>query len=104
MGNVTISDNVISEIAYRSICSAYGVEPDNKEFKKIRKNISVERTPQDNVIINVKLDIPYGENILEFSKKIMKNVRENVTQMTDKVVEAVNIVVLGISDKDFSQS
>jgi len=68
MGNITISDNVISEIAYRSICSVYGVEPDDKEFKKLRKNISVERTPEDNVIINVKLEAPYGENILEFSK------------------------------------
>ncbi|MGQ9856223.1 MAG: Asp23/Gls24 family envelope stress response protein [Fervidobacterium sp.] len=104
MGNITVSDNVIAEIAYRSICSVYGVEPDNKEFKKFRKNIDVERTPEDNVIVNIKLEVPYGENILSFSENIMKSVTENVSQMTDKTVEAVNVVVTGVSDKEFSKA
>ncbi|ANE41386.1 hypothetical protein JM64_04905 [Fervidobacterium ngatamarikiense] len=104
MGNITVSDNVISEIAYRSICSVYGVEPDDKDFKKLRKNISVERTPEDNVIINVKLEAPYGENILEFSKNIMKTITENVSQMTEKVVEAVNVVVIGVSEREFNKN
>jgi uncharacterized alkaline shock family protein YloU len=104
MGNITVSDNVISEIAYRSICSVYGVEPDDKEFKKLRKNISVERTPEDNVIINVKLEAPYGENIPEFSKNIMKTITENVSQMTEKVVEAVNVVIIGVSEREFNKN
>lgn len=104
MGNITVSDNVIIEIAYRTICSTYGVEPDDKDFKKQRKNISVERTPEDNIIINIKLDVPYGENIVDFSKNIMKNVSENVSQMTDKVVEAVNVTVNSIFEKTESKA
>ncbi|MFN3691964.1 MAG: Asp23/Gls24 family envelope stress response protein [Fervidobacterium sp.] len=99
MGNITVSDNVITEIAYRSICNIYGVDQNNKEFKRQRKNISIERTPEDNVVINLKLEIPYGENIIEFCKNIMKSVSENVTQMTDKVVEAVNVTVVNIFEK-----
>jgi len=104
MGNVTVSDSVITEIAFRSICSVYGVEPENKDVKKFRKNIAVERTPEDNVIINVKLEVPYGENILEFSRNIMKSIADNISQMTEKVVEAVNITVVGVSDKEFSKT
>lgn len=104
MGNITISDSVIIEIAYRAICSAYGVEPDDKDFKKQRKNINVERTPEDNIIINIKLDVPYGENIVDFSRNVMKNVSENVSQMTDKVVEAVNIIVNNIFEKAENRS
>lgn len=99
MGNITVSDNVITEIAYRAICSIYGVDEKNKDFKKQRKNISIERTPEDNIIINLKLEIPYGENILDFSKNVMKTVSENVTQMTDKIVEAVNVNVINIFEK-----
>lgn len=104
MGNITISDSVIIEIAYRAICSAYGIEPDDKDFKKQRKNINVERTPEDNIIINIKLDVPYGENIVDFSRNVMKNVSENVSQMTDKVVEAVNVTVNSIFEKTESKA
>ncbi|MFN6991544.1 MAG: Asp23/Gls24 family envelope stress response protein [Fervidobacterium sp.] len=99
MGNITVSDNVITEITYRSICNIYGVDQNNRELKKQRKNISIERTPEDNIIINLKLEIPYGENIIDFCKNIMKSVSENVTQMTDKVVEAVNVTVVNIFEK-----
>lgn len=99
MGNITISDNVISEIAFRALCQAYSVDPDNKEFKKFKKNISVDRTPQDNVIVNIKLEVPYGENIVSFSKQVMKLVSENISQMTDKVVEAVNVTVVNILEQ-----
>ncbi|MGC8902219.1 MAG: Asp23/Gls24 family envelope stress response protein [Fervidobacterium sp.] len=99
MGNITVADNVIIEITYRSLCSVYNVQPDDKEFKKQKKNISVERTPEDNVIIKVKLEVPYGENILEFSKNVMKVISENVVQMTDKVVESVNVTVVNVFEK-----
>ncbi|ABS59962.1 MULTISPECIES: Asp23/Gls24 family envelope stress response protein [Fervidobacterium] len=99
MGNITVADNVIVEIAYRALCSVYNVPLEDKEFKKQKKNITVERTPQDNVIINVKLEVPYGENILEFSKSVMKAISENVSQMTDKIVEAVNVSVLNVFEK-----
>lgn len=99
MGNITISDSVISEIAFRALCQVYAVEPENKEFKRFRRNISVDRTPQDNVVVNIKLEVPYGENIVEFSKRVMKVVSENIAQMTDKVVEAVNVVVVNVLEQ-----
>jgi len=98
MGNITVSDNVVSEIAYRAMCSVYGVEPEDRDFKKYKKNISVERTPEDNIIINIKVEVPYGENLVNFSQNLMKVVAENVTQMTEKVVEAVNLVITSISE------
>lgn len=98
MGNITVSDNVVSEIAYRAMCSVYGVEPEDRDFKKYKKNISIERTPEDNIIVNVKIDVPYGENLVNFSQNLMKVIAENVSQMTEKVVEAVNLVIASISE------
>lgn len=98
MGNITVSDNVVSEIAYRAMCSVYGVEPEDRDFKKYKKNISIERTPEDNIIVNVKIDVPYGENLVNFSQNLMKVIAENVSQMTEKVVEAVNLVITSISE------
>ncbi|MGB4263376.1 MAG: Asp23/Gls24 family envelope stress response protein [Fervidobacterium sp.] len=98
MGNITVSDNVVSEIAYRAMCSFYGVEPEDRDFKKYKKNISIERTPEDNIIINSKIEVPYGENLVNFSQNLMKVIAENVTQMTEKVVEAVNLVITSITE------
>jgi len=34
----------------------------------------------------------------------MKTITENVSQMTEKVVEAVNVVVIGVSEREFNKN
>ncbi len=96
MGNINIADSAIVEIVYRTLTELFNKNPDDKEFKKYKKGIQVERTPEDNLIINLKLDLPYGVNVKEFASNVMKNVAEKVYEMTEKNVESVNVFIQNI--------
>lgn len=98
-GSINISDEVIKEIAYRSFLEVLGISPDEKYAKKLKKNVEIERTPDDNVIVYLKTDAPYGESIVEFGKKIMQNVTENIQRMTELQVSAVNVTITNVVEK-----
>ncbi len=96
MGNINIADSAIVEIVYRTLSELFSRNPEDKEFKKYKKGIQVDRTPEDNLIINLRLDLPYGVNVKEFSSNVMKNVSEKVYEMTEKNVESVNLFIQNI--------
>ncbi|MBO8160765.1 MAG: Asp23/Gls24 family envelope stress response protein [Thermosipho sp. (in: Bacteria)] len=98
-GNINISDEVLREIAFRSFLEIVEINPDNKETKKLKKNIEIERTPDDNVIVYVKTAAPYGQSIVEFGRKIMKNISENIQRMTEIPVTAVNVTITDVVEK-----
>lgn len=98
-GNINISDEVLKEIAFRSFLEFLEINPDEKEAKKLKKNIEIERTPEDSVIVYVKTVAPYGKSIVEFGKKIMKNISENIQRMTEISVTAVNVSIVDVVEK-----
>jgi len=98
-GNINISDEVLKEIAFRSFLEILEINPNEKEAKKLKKNIEIERTPDDSVIVYVKTAAPYGKSIVEFGKRIMKNISENIQRMTEIPVTAVNVSVIDVVEK-----
>jgi len=98
-GNINISDEVLKEIAFRSFLEILEINPEEKEAKKLKKNIEIERTPEDSVIVYVKTVAPYGKSIVEFGKKIMKNISENIQRMTEISVTAVNVSIVDVVEK-----
>ncbi len=102
MGNFQVADNVVADMTYRAICELFGKEPEDKNFKKNRKGISVEFTPEETYLITVKLDLPYKTNVLEFSTAVMKKVKERVSELSGKNVERVNIVIQDIESAEAS--
>ncbi|ABR30707.1 hypothetical protein SU69_04320 [Thermosipho melanesiensis] len=96
-GSINISDEVLKEIAFRSFIEI--LNPEEKDVKKLKKNIEIERTPDDNVIVYVKTVAPYGQSLVEFGKKIMKNISENIQRMTELQVTAVNVSITDVVEK-----
>lgn len=98
-GSINISDEVLKEIAFRSFLEVLELSVDDKDAKKLKKNIEIERTPDDNVIVNVKTVAPYGKSLVEFGKKIMQNISENIQRMTELQVSAVNVSIIDVVEK-----
>ncbi|ANQ53688.1 MULTISPECIES: Asp23/Gls24 family envelope stress response protein [Thermosipho] len=96
-GSINISDDVLKEIAFRSFIEV--LAPDEKDVKKLKKSIEIERTPDDNVIVYVRTVAPYGQSLVEFGKKIMKNISENIQRMTELQVSAVNVTITDVVEK-----
>jgi len=98
MGSVEISDNVVKEIAARSIFSVLGIEKNDKKQKKIRKSLSIDRNPVDSVTVSVKISVPLGKPIPELAREIMEKVKSDIERMTELTVESVNVVVEDIEE------
>ncbi|SHH52808.1 Asp23/Gls24 family envelope stress response protein [Thermosipho atlanticus] len=98
-GNINISDEVLKEIAFRSFLEILEISPNEKETKKLKKSIEIERTPDDSVIVYVRTAAPYGQSIVEFGKRIMKNITENIQRMTEIPVTAVNVTITDVVEK-----
>ena len=101
-GSIEISDSVLKEIVYRNLSEILGINPeDSKAQKRLRKMINVTRTPEDHVIVNIKdLAVPYGEKITDFAKKIMERIKEDIERMTEIPVDAVNVEVTDVVEKE----
>ncbi len=96
-GMIDISDNALKEIAVRSICSVFEISEERK-IKKIRKALEIERSPEDNVIVNVRLTFPYGKPLVELGKSIMERIKFDIERMTDLQVLTVNVTVEDIEE------
>ncbi|QTA38403.1 Asp23/Gls24 family envelope stress response protein [Thermosipho ferrireducens] len=97
-GSINISDDVLKEIAFRSFLEVLEITPDDKESKRLKKSVEIERTPEDGVIVYVKTSAPYGKSIVEFGRKIMKNISENIQRMTELQVVAVNVTITDVTE------
>ncbi len=93
-GKIEISDSVIKEIIFRAAVEYMGIENDQKEQKKLRKNIVINRTPEDHLEITIKdVAAPYNTSLKKYAEGLMKKVKETVERMTEMVVESVNVQI-----------
>ncbi len=102
MGNFQVADNVVADMAYRALCELFGKDPEDKNFKKNRKGISVELMPEEKYVITAKLDLPYKTNVLEFSIAVMKKIKERVSELTGKSVERVSVIIQDVESAEAS--
>jgi len=91
-GNIEISDSVIKEIAVRSVSEFLEIS-EEKSIKKVKKSLSVQREPEGSVVVNLKIDVPYGEPIPDYVSKLMEKLKNDIERMTELTVEAVNVTV-----------
>ena len=93
-GKIEISDSVIKEIIFRTAVEYMGLENDQKEQKKLRKNIVINRTPEDHLEITIKdIAAPYNTSLKKFAEDLMKKVKETVERMTEMIVDSVNVQI-----------
>jgi len=91
-GTIDISDNAIREIAFRSACSVLEID-DEKKQKRLKKSIDVDRTPEDNIIVSMKITVPFGKPLIEIGRKLMEQVKLDIERMTDQQVVSVNVTI-----------
>jgi len=101
-GTIDISDNAIREIAFRSACSVLELS-DEKKQKKLKKSIDIDRTPEDSVIVSMRITVPFGKPFIEIARKLMEQVKMDIERMTDQQVTSVNVTVEDVEEPSISQ-
>lgn len=101
-GTIDISDNAIREIAFRSACSVLELS-DEKKQKKLKKSIDIDRTPEDSVIVSMRITVPFGKPFIEIARKLMEQVKMDIERMTDQQVTSVNVTVEDVEEQSISQ-
>lgn len=106
LGEVRIADDVVAIIAALAATEVEGVDsmagniPNELiaklGMKKLSKGVSVEVTG-DKVNVDVALNLAYGYNIPDTSKKVQEKVREAIENMTGLTVEDVNVRIAGVN-------
>ncbi len=99
-GQVKISNDVVSTIASLAALEVDGAEKANKFADKIFGNNGVKVTiEEDNVIVDVVVNVRFGNSIPKVCEEIQENVINTIETMTGLVVSTVNVHVQGISLK-----
>lgn len=106
IGQVKIADDVVAIIAglaateVEGVASIAGNIPNEMISKigrkKLSKGVRVE-VLDGSVSVDLALQLEYGYNILDTSKKVQKKVQDAIENMTGLGVEDVNIQIAGVS-------
>jgi len=112
LGAVQIADDVVAIIAGLAATEVDGVDSmagnipheliSKLGMKKLSKGVKVE-VLDSCVNVEVALNIAYGYNIPDVSKKVQIKVREAIENMTGLTVEDVDVRIAGVNmqiDKD----
>lgn len=110
-GNVTISENVIANIAklateevegvcktVRTVTETFTDIFSNKQGQGVKVNLE-----NRSLILDISVELSYGVDIESVCTKIQKNVKNSIESMTDLVVDRVNILVSGLNTDNNSK-
>lgn len=105
LGEVQIADDVVAIIAGLAATEVEGVASMAGDIpheliaklgmKKLSKGVKVELLG-GSVNVDVALNLSYGYNIPETSKKVQKKVKEAIENMTGLTVDDVNVQIAGV--------
>ncbi len=104
-GNVTISENVIANIAklateeidgvsktVRTVTETFTDIFSNKQSQGVKVNVD-----DNNIDLDISVELEYGVDIESVCIKIQKNVKNSIESMTNLVVNKVNVLVSGLN-------
>lgn len=106
LGEVTVNNNVIAEIAGAVATKCYGVVGMASRNKKdgivnllrpdsITKGVNVN-VDEDSVVVELHIIVEYGININTICKSIVNRVRYNIENTVGLKVKQVNVRVEGV--------
>lgn len=106
LGEVQIADDVVAIIGALAATEVEGVASmagnipheliAKLGMKKLSKGVKVELL-DGCVNVDLALNLAYGYNIPETSKKVQKKVKEAIENMTGLMVEDVNVRIAGVN-------
>lgn len=107
-GEVVIGSDVIAMITGLAVMDVEGVASmagqtsreamSKSDYKSLAKGVNVELLG-DVVSIDISLNLKYGYNIMQVSKKIQEKIKVTVENMTGLNVADVNVTISGIDVK-----
>nr|WP_075573651.1 Asp23/Gls24 family envelope stress response protein [Ezakiella massiliensis] len=111
-GNVTISENVIANIArlateeidgvcktVKTVTETFTDIFSNKQSQGVKVSIS-----EDIISLEIAVELNYGVDIENTCREIQKNVKNSVESMTNLEVEYVNVLVTSLNtDSNFKE-
>lgn len=111
-GNVTISENVIANIArlateeidgvcktVKTVTETFTDIFSNKQSQGVKVNLA-----EDIINLEIAVELNYGVDIENTCREIQKNVKNSVESMTNLEVEYVNVLVTSLNtDSNFKE-
>jgi len=98
LGQVKISNEVIVTIAGLAALEVENVETITTITDKLLKNNGVKiQIDEEQIILDIYVNIEFGESIPDTAFKIQENVKNTVETMTGLEVSIVNVHVQGIT-------
>ncbi|SRR6056297_2314420 len=106
IGNVKIADDVVSVIARIAADEIDGITGMTTSFTSGFKEIVSGKTAskgikaqivENEVTVDAYIKVKYGVNIPEVAKKVQKNIKQSIENMTGLDVISVNIFVQSVS-------
>lgn len=106
IGEVEISDDVIAVIAAVASMEVEGVSSmagnitadivAKLGMKKLSRGVRVS-VLDDKVTVDLSINLDYGTNIMDASKKVQSKVKTSVENMTGLVVDVVNVNIASVN-------
>jgi uncharacterized alkaline shock family protein YloU len=106
IGNVKIADDVVSVIARIAADEIDGITGMTTSFTSGFKDIVSGKTAskgikaqidENEVTVDAYIKVKYGVNIPEVARKVQKNIKQSIENMTGLNVVSVNIFVQSVS-------
>lgn len=98
LGQVKISNDVIVTIAGLAALEVENVETITTITDKLLKNNGVKiQIEEEQIVLDVYINIEFGESIPDIAFKVQENVKNTVETMTGLEVSVVNVHVQGIT-------
>ncbi|MDR1247327.1 MAG: Asp23/Gls24 family envelope stress response protein [Clostridiales Family XIII bacterium] len=115
-GSITITDDVVAACVREAVLRTQGVHELSGGFqdtlsqnilgKELKfKGIKVA-DDEDGVVIDIQIIVDYGVKIPEVAWNLQRRVKNELEEMTDAAVKAVNVIVQGVhlpAEKDGEQ-
>lgn len=98
-GQIKISNEVVSTIAWIAALEVEGVESSQSIADKLLKNNGVKIQLEEVVTVDIMVVVKFGFAIPDVAFKVQENVKNAVETMTGLDVSQVNIHVQGVSFK-----
>lgn len=91
-GQVNVHNSIFISIVKKVLSTSENIKSSESLFEKIKQKIKVTIN-NDLVTIDIPIIIIYGENIIKISKKIQKNIKEEIMLLLDFKKVIVNIFI-----------
>lgn len=94
-GEITISETVLRDITYKTVEKFLKEEKifNQKIEKELAKNIKIVHNEDESLSLILKIPAKYGENIVDFSKKVQKLIKEELEKMSEVFITNVDITI-----------